>query len=157
VFWHGQGNKSHVQSQTEVKIGDVCHKRGEYEQAIAHYSKAIEYDPGNAVAYVHRADAYTFIDHFEIGNVSLSGGQRSSCRQNLLFSTTRLPTIRPLWVNMGRREPFRNAITRHYSHIDFIVQISSDFSFAFPPSENTSSPSASRGGNVLAVRALPFT
>ena len=40
-------------------------------------------------------------------------------------------------------------LVRHYSHINFISQTSSDFNFASPPPGQMSRPSASENGKVL--------
>jgi len=47
------------------RIDTVLPKRGEYRKAVEHYSSAIKSDPSNHLAYLYRADAYTFLNEFE--------------------------------------------------------------------------------------------
>ena len=54
-----------AQAEKEVARGIALHDREEYEKAIEHYSRAIELDSRNSLAYLYRADAYTFLDNYE--------------------------------------------------------------------------------------------
>ncbi|GHU88878.1 hypothetical protein FACS189476_06760 [Spirochaetia bacterium] len=43
---------------------DAYFKKGDYNQAIAHYDEAIRLDPNNAVAYTNRGIAYSYKDDY---------------------------------------------------------------------------------------------
>ncbi len=49
----------------EKDKGNVEFQKGNYKQAIAHYSTAIDLDPKNAVFYSNRSASYYMLEEFE--------------------------------------------------------------------------------------------
>lgn len=56
-----------VLSQEAYQLGRVAEERQHYEPAIEAFSKAIQFDPGNDSAFLHRGRAY-----FQLGNLALA-------------------------------------------------------------------------------------
>eukprot|EP01107_Rhizomastix_libera_P001416 TRINITY_DN12299_c0_g1_i2.p1 TRINITY_DN12299_c0_g1~~TRINITY_DN12299_c0_g1_i2.p1 ORF type:complete len:172 (+),score=22.15 TRINITY_DN12299_c0_g1_i2:191-706(+) len=51
-------NDRAVLASNEKSLGNTCFKRGNYQDALSHYSMAIQYDPYQHVYYTNRALVY---------------------------------------------------------------------------------------------------
>ncbi|GAB5587364.1 hypothetical protein Unana1_02264 [Umbelopsis nana] len=57
-------NENIAAANSEKELGNKAFQEHRYDQAIAHYTKAIEYDKQNAVYYTNRAMAYLKVERF---------------------------------------------------------------------------------------------
>lgn len=47
-----------IKAAEEKELGNAAYKKKDFEVAIAHYTKAIEYDPNNVTFYTNRGGKY---------------------------------------------------------------------------------------------------